>query len=69
MAVEDIVKINKTVLTAVNLDLLRESVSTLVTTLRHIEDISDNVSGVVGDASTQANIKQLIQSLSRILVD
>ena len=69
VAVEDIVKINKTVLTAENLDLLRESVSTLVTTLRHIEQISDNVSGVVGDASTQANIKQLIQSLSRILVD
>ena len=69
VAVEDIARINKHVLTPDNLELLKDSVSTLVKTLKHIEDISDNVSDMVGDNSTQANIKQLIQSLSRILVD
>ena len=52
-----------------NLLLLRESVSTLVNTLKNIESISGSVSGLTGDSATQANIKQLIQSLSRIIVD
>ena len=69
VAVADIARINEHVLTPDNLELLKDSVSTLVKTLKHIEDISDNVSDMVGDNSTQANIKQLIQSLSRILVD
>lgn len=67
--VEDINHMNKIILTEDNLLLLRESVGTLLSTLKNIENISGSVSGLTGDSATQANIKQLIQSLSRIIVD
>jgi len=68
-SVTDINHMNKIILTEDNLLLLREAVSTLVNTLKNIESISGSVSGLTGDSATQANIKQLIQSLSRIIVD
>ena len=68
-SVTDINRMNKVILTDENLVLLREAVSTLVSTLKNIESISGSVSGLTGDSATQANIKQLIQSLSRIIVD
>lgn len=68
-SVQDINRMNKVILTEENLVLLRESVGTLVNTLKNIESISGSVSGLTGDSATQANIKQLIQSLSRIIVD
>lgn len=67
--VEDINHMNKIILTEDNLLLMRESVGTLLSTLKNIENISGSVSGLTGDSATQANIKQLIQSLSRIIVD
>ena len=68
-SVTDINNMNKVILTEENLVLLRQSVGTLVNTLKNIESISGSVSGLTGDSATQANIKQLIQSLSRIIVD
>ena len=68
-SVTDINHMNKIILTEENLVLLREAVGTLVNTLKNIESISGSVSGLTGDSATQANIKQLIQSLSRIIVD
>ncbi|QDZ23732.1 MlaD domain-containing protein [Chloropicon primus] len=68
-SVRDINHMNKMILTEENLVLLKESVGTLVNTLKNIESISGSVSGLTGDSATQANIKQLIQSLSRIIVD
>lgn len=68
-AVDDINHINKIILTEDNVLLLKEAVGSLVNTLKNIENISGSVNGLTGDSATQANIKQLIQSLSRIIVD
>lgn len=92
-------KLNKSVLTSDNTELLRDSVSTLTKTLKHVEvsfmffsfqlhhmdllmnllpvaeivvvlqSISKDVSGVTGDAKTRNNLKQLIESLSRLVTD
>jgi len=100
--------LNKSVLTSDNTELLRDSVSTLTKTLKHVEvslsasfsillmnllsrdpfevieecsttnarvlgtdlqSISKDVSGVTGDAKTRNNLKQLIESLSRLVTD
>lgn len=65
----DLSTLNKIVLTSDNMVLLRDSVSTLTKTLQHIENISRDVSGVTGDAKTRNNLKQLIESLSRLSID
>ncbi|KAG0572631.1 hypothetical protein KC19_VG112100 [Ceratodon purpureus] len=65
----DFSKLNKEVLTSDNTKLLRDSVSTLTKTLKHVESISKDVSGVTGDAKTRNNLKQLIESLSRLVTD
>lgn len=65
----DLSTLNKIVLTSDNMVLLRDSVSTLTKTLQHIENISRDVSGVTGDAKTRNNLKQLIESLSRLSTD
>ncbi|XP_002964383.2 protein TRIGALACTOSYLDIACYLGLYCEROL 2, chloroplastic [Selaginella moellendorffii] len=66
---EDLRKLNSSVLTPENTELLRQSVSTLTKTLKHIESISEDISGLTGDAGTRYNLKQLIQSLSRLVAD
>jgi len=65
----DLSKLNKSVLTSDNTELLRDSVSTLTKTLKHVESISKDVSGVTRDAKTRNNLKQLIESLSRLVTD
>ncbi|CAM6122397.1 unnamed protein product [Calypogeia fissa] len=65
----DLRTLNKSVLTAENTELLRQSVVTLTKTLNHIECISHDVSGLTGDANTKKNLRQLIQSLSRLIRD
>ena len=57
------------VLTPENVASLRDSVATLTKTLEHIESISGDVGGVTGDNKTRHNIKQLVESLSRIIAD
>lgn len=64
----DLRDLNSSILTPENTQLLRESVSTLIMTLKNIESISGDISGVTGDAATRHNLKQLIDSLSRLLL-
>jgi len=64
----DLRKLNSSILTPENTQLLQESVSTLIMTLKNIESISGDISGVTGDAATRHNLKQLIESLSRLLL-
>lgn len=66
---EDLRKLNSSILTPENTELLRHLVSTLLTTLKNIESISGDISGVTGDAATRHNLKQLIDSLSRLILD
>ncbi|KAL3681410.1 hypothetical protein R1sor_024366 [Riccia sorocarpa] len=66
---EDLRVLNKQVLTSENVELLRQSVTTLTKTLSHIENISQDVSGVTGDAGTRKHLRQLIESLSRLVMD
>ncbi|KAG6551149.1 hypothetical protein Mapa_007384 [Marchantia paleacea] len=66
---EDLRTLNKQVLTSDNVELLRQSVTTLTKTLSHIENISQDVSGLTGDAGTRKNLRQLIESLSRLVMD
>lgn len=63
----DLRRLNDSVLTPENTELLRQSVSTLTKTLKNIESISQDVSGLTGDASTRYNLKHLIESLSRLM--
>ncbi|CAM6011871.1 unnamed protein product [Sphagnum balticum] len=65
----DLGLLSKSVLTSENRDLLRDSVSTLSKTLKHVESISADVSGVTGDSRTRHNLRQLIESLSRLVTD
>ncbi len=57
------------VLTEDNVAALRESVRVLTRTLEHIEGISGDLGGFTGDARNKANLKQLIEALSRIVAD
>lgn len=57
------------VLTEENVRALRESVKTLTRTLEHVESISGDVGGLTGDGRVKANVRQLIEALSRITSD
>ena len=65
--VEDIRKLKDAILTEENQELLRQSISTLTKTLQHVEKVSGDISSVSGDPSTRANLRHLIQSLSRLV--
>ncbi len=56
-------------LTENNVKALRESVQTLTKTLQHIERITGDLGGLTSDKRVTANLKQLIEALSRIVVD
>ncbi len=56
-------------LTEENVRALRESVRTLTRTLEHVESISGDVGGLTGDGRVKANVRQLIEALSRITSD
>lgn len=64
---EDIRRLNRSILTDENTELLREAVVTLTKTLQHVEGISGNVSSVTGDPVTHQNIRTLITALSRVV--
>ena len=57
------------VLTPENVAALRDSVVTLTRTLEHIEGITGDLGGFTADARNKANLKQLIEALSRIIAD
>ncbi|KAG1337701.1 protein TRIGALACTOSYLDIACYLGLYCEROL 2, chloroplastic [Cocos nucifera] len=66
-ATEDLRKVNSSILTPENTQMIQKSVSTLVVTLKNIEGISSDISGLTGDEATRENLKSLIRSLSRLL--
>ncbi len=57
------------VLTAENVEALRDSVRTLTRTLDHVEAISGDVSGLTADTKVKGNFKQLVEALSRLVTD
>lgn len=57
------------VLTEDNVEALRGSVKTLTKTLEHVEAISGDVGGLTADSRVKANLKQLIEALSRLTTD
>ena len=67
--VSDTLQLGHQVLTEENVRALRESVKTLTRTLEHVESISGDVGGLTGDGRVKANVRQLIEALSRITSD
>ncbi|CAM6022067.1 unnamed protein product [Sphagnum balticum] len=65
----DLGVLSKSVLTSENRHLLQDSVSTLSKALKQVESISADVSSVTGDARTRHNLRQLIETLSRLVTD
>lgn len=63
----DLRMLNESILTPENRELLRQSVTTLTKTLKNVESISGDVSGITGDSATRHNLKHLVESLSRLL--
>ncbi|CAM6047849.1 unnamed protein product [Sphagnum compactum] len=65
----DLGVLSKSVLTSENRHHLQDSVSTLSKALKQVESISADVSSVTGDARTRHNLRQLIETLSRLVTD
>ncbi|XBI09907.1 hypothetical protein VPH35_137354 [Triticum aestivum] len=63
----DLRRLKSSMLTPENSDLIKQSIFTLIFTLKNIESISSDISGFTGDEATRRNIKLLIKSLSRLL--
>ncbi|XP_078179001.1 trigalactosyldiacylglycerol2 [Carex rostrata] len=66
-ATKDFRRLQSSVLIPDNSDLIRQSIYSLIFTLKNIESISSDISGFTGDEATRKNIKLLIKSLSRLL--
>ncbi|XP_048433386.1 protein TRIGALACTOSYLDIACYLGLYCEROL 2, chloroplastic-like isoform X1 [Pyrus x bretschneideri] len=66
-ALEDVRRLNSSVMTPENTEQIQKSVYTLIFTLKNIENISSDILGFTGDEATRKNIKLLIKSLSRLL--
>ncbi|KAG6401239.1 hypothetical protein SASPL_138089 [Salvia splendens] len=66
-ASEDLRKVQSSILTPENTELIQKSIYTLIFTLKNIENISSDILGFTGDEATRKNLKLLIKSLSRLL--
>lgn len=66
-ATQDLRTARSSMITSENADLLRESIITLVDTLKNIEGITSDISLFTGDEVTRKNLKLLIKSLSRLM--
>lgn len=66
-ASEDLRRVNSSIMTPENTELIQKSIYTLIFTLKNIENISSDILGFTGDEATRRNIKLLIKSLSRLL--
>ncbi|KAI9074773.1 hypothetical protein K1719_043250 [Acacia pycnantha] len=66
-ASEDLRRINSSIMTPENTELIQKSIYTLIFTLKNIENISSDILGFTGDETTRKNLKLLIKSLSRLL--
>jgi ABC-type transporter Mla subunit MlaD len=68
-AAADIQRLQTEVLTEGNVRALRDSVQTLTRTLQHVERIAGDLGGMTSDPKVTANLKQLIEALSRLVAD
>ena len=68
-AAADIQRLQTEVLTENNVKALRESVQTLTKTLQHVEKITGDLGTMTSDKKVTNNLKQLIEALSRLVVD
>ncbi|XP_054818288.1 protein TRIGALACTOSYLDIACYLGLYCEROL 2, chloroplastic-like isoform X1 [Prosopis cineraria] len=66
-ASEDLRRVNSSIMTPENTELIQKSIYTLIFTLKNIENISSDILGFTGDEATRKNLKLLIKSLSRLL--
>lgn len=66
-ASEDLRRVNSSIMTPENTELLQRSIYTLIFTLKNIENVSSDILGFTGDEATRKNLKLLIKSLSRLL--
>ncbi|KAG8385062.1 hypothetical protein BUALT_Bualt03G0002400 [Buddleja alternifolia] len=60
-------RVQSSIMTPENTELIRKSIYSLIFTLKNIENISSDILGVTGDEATRRNLKLLIKSLSRLL--
>ncbi|KAI9073111.1 hypothetical protein K1719_044920 [Acacia pycnantha] len=66
-ASEDLRRVNSSIMTPENTELIRKSIYTLIFTLKNVENVSSDILGFTGDEATRRNLKLLIKSLSRLL--
>ncbi|KAL7089777.1 hypothetical protein ACP275_13G203700 [Erythranthe tilingii] len=66
-ASDDLRRVQSSILTPENTELIQKSIYTLIFTLKNIENISSDILGFTGDEATRKNLKLLIKSLSRLL--
>ncbi|KAM0941344.1 putative protein TRIGALACTOSYLDIACYLGLYCEROL 2 [Dioscorea sansibarensis] len=66
-ATEDLRRVHATAMSPENAELIRQTIFTLIFTLKNLESISSDLSGFTGDETTRRNLKSLIKSLSRLL--
>ncbi|XP_065026872.1 protein TRIGALACTOSYLDIACYLGLYCEROL 2, chloroplastic-like isoform X2 [Musa acuminata AAA Group] len=66
-ATVDLRTVRSAILTPENAELTRQSIFTLIFTLKNIESITSDISGFTGDVAARRNLKMLIKSLSRLL--
>ncbi|PIN24284.1 hypothetical protein CDL12_02994 [Handroanthus impetiginosus] len=66
-ASEDLRRVQSSIMTPENTELIQKSIYTLIFTLKNIENISSDILGFTGDEATRKNLKLLIKSLSRLL--
>lgn len=67
LATDDLRRVNSSIMTPENTELIRKSIYTLIFTLKNVENISSDILGFTGDEATRRNLKLLIKSLSRLL--
>lgn len=65
--IEQLRRSSSSMLSPANVDIFRQSIFTLVYTLKNLESISSDIAVFTSDEATRRNMKMLIKSLSRIL--
>uniref|UniRef100_A0A2N9FZP9 Mce/MlaD domain-containing protein n=1 Tax=Fagus sylvatica TaxID=28930 RepID=A0A2N9FZP9_FAGSY len=64
---EELRRVQSSIMTPENTELIQNSIHTLLFTLKNIENISSDILGFTGDEVTRQNLKSLVKSLSRLL--
>ncbi|XP_051139602.1 protein TRIGALACTOSYLDIACYLGLYCEROL 2, chloroplastic-like isoform X2 [Andrographis paniculata] len=64
----DDLRVHSSILAPENTELIQNSIHALVLTLKNIENISTDISGLTGDKTLKENLKLLIKSLNRLLM-